>query len=268
MDVAQLSLNSATVPSLDLAGVIEIACTNGIPGVGLWRHIYAAEGSGRAAARIAASGLRVTSICRGGMFPHRTESDRTEIRDDNLRAVDEAAELGAECLVIVCGAAPGPDLAAARQEVTAGLSALADYASSAGVMLAIEPMHPMMIADRSVVTSLGEALDIIDTIDHPNLGLALDSYHVFWDAQYPELLSRNASRIHSVQISDWVIPIHDQLRSRGMPGQGSIDLQMFLQLTRSAGYRGLIEVEVLSKAWGSVPPQTAVDAMISGVATL
>ncbi|MDV3124122.1 sugar phosphate isomerase/epimerase [Mycobacterium sp. 21AC1] len=268
MDAAQLSLNSATVPSLDLDGLIEIACANSIPGVGLWRDIYAAEGVVRAAQRIAASGLQVTSVCRGGMFPHRTESERVEIRDDNRRAVDEAAELGADCLVVVCGAAPGRDLGRAREQVADGLGALSEHAAASGVMLAVEPMHPMMIADRSVVTSLGEALDIVETISHPNMGIALDSYHVFWDIRYPELLSRSTARIHSVQISDWVVPIHNQLRGRGMPGQGSIDLRTFLELSRAAGYRGLVEVEVLSDAWASVPAQAAVNAMIDGIAGL
>lgn len=268
MEATSLSLNSATVPGLDVAGLVQLAQANSFGGVGLWRHVYQSEGAQAAGARIAASGLRVTSVCRGGMFPAATEAQRRAVREDNRRAVDEARALGADCLVIVCGGSPDRCLDSARQQVGQGLADLADYARSAGVRLAVEPMHPMMIADRSVVTSLSEALDLLSWLGDPEVGIALDAYHVFWDVDYPEQVLRASGRVHSVQISDWVLPITHQLRSRGVPGEGSIDLARFLALAAAADYRGLVEVEVLSDAWNTRAPQEVIDAVLRGVAEL
>jgi sugar phosphate isomerase/epimerase len=268
MEATSLSLNSATVPSLDVAGLVKLAAANSFGGVGLWRHVYESEGARAAGARIAASGLRVTSVCRAGMFPAATDARRLTIRDDNRRAVDEAHDLGAECLVIVCGGSSDRGLDSARRQVGEGLADLAGYAHAAGVRLAVEPMHPMMIADRSVATSLSEALDLVSPMQDSDVGIALDAYHVFWDVDYPEQVLRASGRLHAVQISDWVLPITHQLRSRGVPGQGSIDLARFLALAGEAGYRGLVEVEVLSDAWNTRAPDEVIDAVLQGVSEL
>lgn len=268
MDTSLVSLNSATVPNVDLAGLVDIAATNSLGGIGLWRHVYVDIGARAAADRIAAEGLRVTSVCRGGMFPTATAEQARAAYDDNRRAVDEAHTLGADCLVIVCGAAVDRDLDGARCQVAEGLVRLAGYASTAGVPLAVEPMHPMMIADRSVITSISEAVDLIDQVGDSNVGLALDAYHVWWDVDYPEQTLRAADRVHSVQISDWIVPIRDQLRSRGMPGEGMIDLSRFLDVAQSAGYQGMVEVEVLSDRWAEQPAQMIVEAMLEAVVTL
>ncbi|WP_263998491.1 sugar phosphate isomerase/epimerase family protein [Mycobacterium yunnanensis] len=251
-----------------MADLVDVAVGNSLGGIGLWRHVYADIGVHQASRMITSAGLAVTSVCRAGMFPTASDVNARATRDDNVRAVDEAHALGAECLVVVCGAAATPDLNAARRHVEDGLSDLARYAATAGVSLAVEPMHPMMIADRSVVTSLSEAVDLVERTADPRVGVALDAYHVFWDVDYPREAMRASGRIHTVQISDWTVPIHHQLRSRGMPGEGVIDLRGFMAIVRAAGFRGLVEVEVLSDRWAAVPPQVAVDAMVQGVATL
>jgi sugar phosphate isomerase/epimerase len=188
------------------------------------------------------------------MFPQPTEQERAHAHADNLRAIDEAHTLGADCLVLVCGPAYDRDLAGARAQIADGIAALLDHASGAGVRLAVEPMHPMMAADRSSITSLGEAVDLVERVASPWVGLAVDTYHVWWDVALPELLVRAAPSLHSVQLADWVLPIQGQLSSRGMPGDGHIDMPGFVGLTRSVGYRGLIEVEVLSDHWWAIPP--------------
>lgn len=264
MDISRASLNSITVRDANLNELLRLASTHHIPGVALWRDVYTHMGVAQAASRIRDSGRRVTSICRGGMFTHTYSRDRKRTWDDNRRAVEETRELDAECLVLVCGGAPSGDLPAAREQIAQGVNDLADYAASYDVKLAIEPMHPMMVADRSAITSLREANDLVSQLRHPQVGIALDAYHVFWDSHLKEELTRAQGHLHSVQVCDWVTPIHHQLSSRGMPGEGSIDLSEFLNMTAAAGYTGLIEIEVLSDSWWAASPQEAAEAAVQG----
>lgn len=268
MDLSQCSLNSVTVREATFPELVEWASENGFGGVGLWRDSYADQGAATAARRVADAGLRVTSVCRGGMFPQPTAQQRAEAHDDNLRAIDEAHSLDAACLVLVCGPVLGRDLAGARAQIAEGIVGLVEHAAAAGVPLAIEPMHPMMAADRSAITSLAEAVELVEGIGSPWVGLAVDTYHVWWDIALPELLKRSGPAIHTVQLADWVLPIHGQLSSRGMPGDGHIDMTQFVELSRQAGYHGLIEVEVLSDHWWSQPPKQVAQAAAAALAAI
>ena len=69
-----------------------------------------------------------------------------------------------------------------------------------------------------------------------------------------------------MQLADWVTPIHGELSSRGMPGEGCIDMAGFLAACEGAGYRGLVEVEVLSDRWWAVAPGEAMAAVTAGLA--
>ncbi len=265
MDLSACSLNSVTVKGAPMPELIALATEHGFGGVGLWRDSYAENGAAAAAKQTSDAGLRVTSVCRGGGFPQPTPEGQRKIRDDNLRALEEAHVLAADCLVLVCGAAPDRDLARARAQIEDGIADLVPHAAAAGIPLAVEPMHPMMAADRSAVTSFGEANDLVERLDSPWVGLCLDSYHVWWDAALPAETDRSAGRLLSVQLADWVLPIEGQLSSRGMPGEGSIDLAGFVELTRRAGYDRLVEVEVLSDRWWAVPAAVAARTAAAGL---
>jgi sugar phosphate isomerase/epimerase len=260
MDLAHCSLNSVTVKHAAFPQLIDLATLHGFGGVGLWRDSYAGIGSTAAARAVRDAGLRVTSVCRGGSFPQPDSESRATALADNLCAIEEAHVLGADCLVLVCGAATGRDLATARHQIEDGIAELIPYSRQAGVRLAIEPMHPMMVADRSAITSLAEAVDLVERLASPWAGLCVDSYHVFWDVGLRAEIARAAGSLLSVQLADWVLPIHGQLSSRGMPGDGSIDLRDFVQLAREVGYSGLVEVEVLSDHWWATAPAEAAQA--------
>ncbi|MGV9734880.1 sugar phosphate isomerase/epimerase family protein [Rhodococcus aetherivorans] len=267
MDLAQCSLNSVTVRGAGFTEVADLAEQWGFGGVGLWRDVFDGVDMAGTSARLRRSGLRVTSVCRGGMFPQPTARLRREALDDNRVAVDQAHALGADCLVLVCGAAHG-DLPGARRQVHDGVVELEPYARAAGVRLAVEPMHPMMASTRSVITSLSEANDLIEAIDSDIVGIALDSYHVWWDAALQQQIARAGNRLFSVQLADWVTPIHGELSSRGMPGEGCIDMTGFVADCRKSGYSGLVEVEILSDRWWAADPKVAVQAAANGVAAI
>ena len=173
---------------------------------------------------------------------------------DNRRAVDEAAEIGAPVLVLVCGPPVGGDLPGARAAIAAGIERLLPYAAEHDVRLAIEPLHPMMIGERSAITTLGEALALARSFDSPYAGVAVDAYHVFWDAQLEPLLAAADGLVLAHHVCDWLVPTTDLLAGRGLMGDGIIDLPHLRGLIEATGYDGPIEVEVINPALASVPP--------------
>ena len=158
-DRAQLAINSATVKAWSLEQLVDGCARAGITGIAPWRDIVQAAGVEKAGKLIRDAGLDVTCLCRGGMFPAADEAGRRAALDDNKRAVDEAAGIGARCLVLIAGGLPkgSKDIAGAHDQVRDGLAALLPYARDVGVPLAIEPLHPMYAADRACVNTLAHA---------------------------------------------------------------------------------------------------------------
>jgi sugar phosphate isomerase/epimerase len=255
-DLARLSLNTITVRNWSLAECIEGCARHGIPGIAPWRDRLAEYGVARAARHIRDAGLRVSGLCRGGMF-HLAGA-----AEDNRRAVDEAAALGADCLVMVVGGmAPGEkDLAGARARVEEGLAALLPHARAAGVKLALEPLHPMTCADRSVLNTTAQALALAERLG-PEVGLALDCYHIWWDPAIAADMARAHGRIHAFHVCDWLVPTTDPVFDRGMMGDGVIEIPRLRARVEASGYDGLIEVEILSNTWWARDPESVVQAV-------
>ncbi|MBN9608629.1 MAG: xylose isomerase [Actinobacteria bacterium 69-20] len=245
-DLARLSLNQRTIDQWTLTQVVEHCGRAGVPAIGVWRDKLAEVGVDCGARLIAEAGLQVSSLCRGGFFPTTSAADRAVRADDNKRAVEEAAALRAPVLVLVCGPPVSPDLAAARRAVADGIEALLPFARDQGVRLGIEPLHPMMIGERSVIVSLREAVELAERLDDEYLGVVVDAYHVFWDPDVEALIERAGSRLVGFHASDWLTPAGDVTASRAMIGDGLIALRSMREATDRAGYRGFIEVEVIN----------------------
>jgi len=240
----RLSFNQITADHLDLEQAVDACVDSGVGWFGPWRQKL---GPG-AAQTIRERGLRVSSLCRGGFFPAVDRPGRAERDEDNRTAVDQAAELGTDVLVLVCGPAPDGDLEGARRQVLEGIERLLPHASEHGVRLGIEPLHPMMIAERSVVVTLAQALDLAERFDAAAVGVVIDAYHVWWDPELERQVDRSAGRILGYHVSDWLSPTPDVLAGRGMMGDGVIDLPRIRALVEAAGYDGPIEVEVINPA--------------------
>lgn len=248
-----LSLNTITVKSWSLPQVIEACARHGIPGISPWRDVLQAMGTQAAARHIRDAGLKVTGLCRGGMF------NLGDALDDNRRAIEEAHAIGADCLVMVCGGLlPGSkDLPAARERVRDGLHALLPEARAAGVTLALEPLHPMTCADRSVLSTLGQALDLCDELG-AGTGVAVDVYHVWWDPDLARQMARAKGRIAGFHVCDWKVPTADLVFDRGLPGEGVIDIPAIRAMAEAAGWAGGVEVEILSNHWWAQDPETVI----------
>ncbi|KAA0081776.1 sugar phosphate isomerase/epimerase [Mycolicibacterium sp. P9-64] len=261
----RMSLNQATIKHAGFHEAVKITMAEGIPSIGLWREPVAGVGLAAAVEVISDSGLRVSSLCRGGFFTADDPDQRRVSIDDNRRAIDEAAVLAragalgsAAVLVLVPGGLPegSTDIAGARARVRDAVGVLVDDAAAAGVVLAIEPMHPIYAADRGVISTLGQALDIAEDFPADVVGVVVDAFHVWWD---PELLTQVAraganGRIASYQVNDWITPLPpDALLARGVTGDGHIDLPGLTAAVCNAGYRGDVEVEVFNKALWDMP---------------
>jgi sugar phosphate isomerase/epimerase len=257
----RLSLNTMTTQRLSLAEAVEVAGSAGLQALGVWRDRVQQLGLDRAAKLLREAGLRVSSLCRGGFL---TAVDPHEVRaalDDNRRAIDEAAALGTSELVMVVGGMPpgDRDLVGARSRVADRVAELVPYASARGVRLALEPLHPMYVADRAVLSTLGQALDIAAAHPAEAVGVVVDTFHVYWDPQATDLVRRagREGRISSYQVCDFNLPIpEDALLARGMPGDGHIDFEHWTRAVADAGYTGDIEVEVFNaEVWAREPAQ-------------
>jgi len=251
----KLSLNTATIrKQWTLAQAIDGCARHGIEGISPWRDQVAQMGLAAAKKSIREKNLVVTGLCRGGFFTAK------DWRDDNRRAIEEAHELGAQCLVLVVGGLPArsKDLAGARNQVRDGIAAILPEARKAGVPLAIEPLHPMQAAERACINTLEQALDICEALGE-GIGVAVDVYHVWWDPKLRSQIQRAGKRILGFHICDWLVPTKDLLNDRGMMGDGVVDLGLIRSWIEKSGYAGFQEVEIFSDHWWSRDPDEVLE---------
>ncbi|MEX2549240.1 MAG: sugar phosphate isomerase/epimerase family protein [Nitriliruptoraceae bacterium] len=245
--LARLSLNQRTIKSWSVPEAVEGCVRAGVPGIGLWREEVADVGLETAARLVRDAGLQVTSLCRGGFFPAATEEARAGRAADNRAAVDECVALGTDVLILVCGGMVG-DLDRSREQVAEGIADLAPYAGERGVRLAIEALHPMYCADRSVIVTLSQALDLAERFPAEQVGVVVDTFHQWWDPDVAAEIARAGAggRLLGYQVCDWLDPLPDVLLGRGLPGDGTVDFAAFGRWMEAAGYDGAIEVEIFN----------------------
>ncbi|WP_326817139.1 MULTISPECIES: sugar phosphate isomerase/epimerase family protein [unclassified Streptomyces] len=251
-DLSRLSINQETVKQWSLPELTEGCVKAGIDKVGLWRAPVQEYGVERTAQLLADAGISVTSLCRGGFFTALDPAERARALDDNRAAIDEAAALSTDTLVLVSGGLPAGsrDLHGARERIAEALAELGPHAQEQGVRLAIEPLHPMFASDRCVVSTLSQALDIAERFPAEQVGVVVDTYHIWWDDQAAAQIARAGAggRIHSFQLADWITPLPaGVLVGRGQLGDGSVDFRAFREMVEATGFTGPIEVEIFNE---------------------
>ena len=245
---ARLSLNQKTLNQWSLPEAVEGCIRAGIPWIALWRDKVEETGLEQSARIVRDAGLKVSSLCRGGMFPAPTPEGRAANIEDNKRAIDEAATLGTDVLVMVCGGLSGVRaIDDARAMVRDGIEAIIPYAEERGVRLGIEPLHPAFAADRSVISLLGEANDLAEHFRSPQVGVVIDIYHVWWDPGVYAEIARAGGHTLGFHVNDWLVPNTDPLMSRGMMGDGVVQNRRLREAVDAAGYAGPIEVEIFNE---------------------
>jgi len=274
-DHSALALNTATLGhNLEGHGagwspeqVIDACAARGLAGIVFWRR----EIGGRAVEigdRVRASGMDVIGLCR---TPYITGSDAPANLDEAKASVDMAAALGTDVLTIVTGGTePGTKgVLDSQKQLADRVSLLAEYAAKAGVKLALEPLNPMFGGNRTCLFTVRDALNVCRAIDAPNVGIAVDVYHVWWDTTLGDGLSDAKGRILGYHLCDWLETTTDMLLDRGMMGDGVVDLKSIRRDVEAAGYAGPCEVEVFSaRDWWLRDPNEVLDTMVERFRTV
>lgn len=273
-DHSALALNTATLGhNLDGFGagwspeqVIDACAARGYGGIVFWRR----EIGNRAVQigeRVRASGMQVAGLCR---TPYLTGRDAGS--DDEIKAsIDMASDLGAPILTIVTGGTEkdSTGLGESRKRLTERVAYHADYAAQGNVNLALEPLNPMFGGNRTCLFTVQDALEICTAIEAPNIGIAVDVYHVWWDRTLPETLKKASGRILGFHLCDWLENTSHMLLDRGMMGDGVADLKAIRRAVEASGYDGLCEVEIFSAdTWWKRPPEEVLDLIVERFRTV
>ncbi|GGN73581.1 xylose isomerase [Actinoplanes lobatus] len=257
----RFSFNQITAKHWALTDLVKGCVDAGVDKVALWREPVAEHGLERSAALVRDAGLTVTTLCRSGFF------QLDGWYDDNRRAIDEASTLETPVLVLVSGGLPegSKDIAGARAHVADAIAQLAPHAAAAGVTLAIEPLHPMYAADRCVINTWDQAMSIAEQHPAGQVGVTVDTYHLWWDDTVLPKIEAAGDRIAIYQLADWITPLPaGVLTGRGLPGDGCVDMRAFHDAVAKAGYTGPIEVEVMNEELWQRPGPDILAATIAG----
>lgn len=253
-NTSKLCIHTITTKPWSMEEAAEAFVTAGVGGITVWRDALAGRDVFKTGEKLRADGLEVVSLCRGGFFPSASESRRKKAIEDNLRAVDEAAALGAPMIVLVCGADPDQPLSVSRDQIRMGIESILPHAERNNIKLAIEPLHPVYADTRSAINTLSQANDMAERINSPFVGVAVDVYHLWWDPHLHEEIMRcgRNGRLLAFHICDWKFPLDDVLNDRGLMGEGCIDVPEIRGWVEEAGFRGYNEVEIFSNRYWSM----------------
>jgi sugar phosphate isomerase/epimerase len=247
-DLSKLCIHTITHKPWNIEHSAKKFSEAGCGGITVWRDALAGRNIRETGKLLKSLNLEVISLCRGGFFPAADKFARRQAIADNIKAIDEAAELGAPMVVLVCGSVPGQSLTVSREQIREGIEACINHAEKKGVILAIEPLHPMYAADRSAINTLAQANDLAEYFNSPWVGVAVDVYHLWWDSDLENQIKRcgangNLSAFH---ICDWRVPTLDMLNDRGIMGEGCINIKEIRGWVEDAGFTGFNEVEIFS----------------------
>ena len=262
MDLARLSLNTATVKQqCNLQQAVDLCLRHNISCIAPWRDQIHDIGLDKASKIINNSGLNVSSLCRGGMFPQSNKQEFKKNIQDNYLAIDEAVSIGSKSLVLVVGGLPknSKDIQGARQQVENAIREILLYAEKFQMPLGIEPLHPMYAADRACINTVQQAIDLCNKINHPLLGIVLDIYHIWWDPVLEQSINNCRGKIFGYHTCDWHINTSDMLLDRAMMGDGIVDIKQISQFVQNNNYKDFVEVEIFSKNiwWKKEPNEIA-----------
>ncbi|MFO7731790.1 MAG: sugar phosphate isomerase/epimerase family protein [Spirochaetia bacterium] len=268
-DTSRLCIHSISTKPWSVEIAIEQYAKAGVQGITVWRDALQGRSIPAVGRQIKEAGLQVVSLCRGGFFASAEKTKRADALEDNLRAVEEAAELGAPSIVLVPGADPRQSLEDSRSQIEEGIVRTNEAAEAAGVKLSIEPLHPMYADTRSAVNTLKQANDMCEHIGSANVGVAVDVYHLWWDPELQREIARSGEmgRIFAFHVCDWRSPTRDLLHDRGLMGEGCIPVRQIRGWVEEAGFSGFIEVEIFSTYYWTMDQNRYLDMIVDAYKT-
>jgi sugar phosphate isomerase/epimerase len=253
INLEKLCIHTITTKPL----AFEVACAKyaarGIKGISIWKDAVDGLDHKTVVNCLRIYDLTPVSYVRGGFFPALEKGKREKSMDENIRMLQEAAEMEIPMLVLVCGAEPGQSLQTSRDQIRAGIEAILPEAQKRHVKLAIEPLHPMYADTRSAITSLKQANEMAEYFHDEFLGVAVDVYHLWFDEDLEKQIRRcgKNKNLFAYHMSDWNVPTADLLLDRGLMGEGCIPLKQIRGWVEEAGFSGFNEVEIFSTRFWS-----------------
>ncbi len=250
-DTSKLSIHTITTKPWNIREAAKNFSAAGVKGITVWRDTLEGRDIKQTGAMLRDHDLTIVSTCRGGFFPSNDSNKRNLAIDDNRRAIEEAATLGTQMVVLVCGADPSQSLEESRKQIRDGIAEIIPDAAAAGVKLAIEPLHPMYADTRSAINTLAQANDMAEELNSPWVGVAVDVYHLWWDSLLEKEIMRcgKNENLFAFHICDWKIPTTDFLLDRGLMGEGCIPIKKIRSWVQAAGFQGFNEVEIFSTSY-------------------
>lgn len=253
-DFSKLCIHTLTTKPWNLRECVENYYAAGIQGITIWRNVLENQNLNKCKKILDDHNMNVVSVARGGFFPSINKTERQKAIDDNLVAIEQAAEVGAPVIVLVCGADGRQSLEKSREQIKKGIVKLLPEAKAAGVKLAIEPLHPMYAGDRSAINTLAQANQMCEEINSEYVGVAVDVYHLWWDNNLQQEIARcgKNGNLLAFHVCDWNVPTIDFLNDRGLMGDGCINVPEIRDWVEEAGFVGYNEVEIFSdKYWAT-----------------
>lgn len=253
-DLSRLCIHTMTTKPWDIGMCVKNYVAAGIQGITLWRNVLEGKKLSDIRRLLEDYGMKAVSLCRGGFFASADPALRELSVADNLFAIEQAAALGIPLIVLVCGSDRRQSLQKSREQIAEGILRVLPAAESAGIKLAIEPLHPMFAGDRSAVNTMKQANDLAELINSESVGVAVDVYHTWWDDSLQSEICRSAAtnRLFAFHICDWNIPTIDMLNDRGLMGDGCIDIPLIRSWMEDSGFTGFHEVEIFSNKFWSL----------------
>jgi len=239
-DLSKLCVHTQTNRPWNLDQCIRNYSGSGIHAISIWRHMLDGVSPSAARSLLTEHEMEVVSLVLGGFFASTGIQAREAAIEDNLKAIDQAAAIGAPLLVLVCGSDPGQSQEISREQIRDGIVKIIPYAKNAGIKLAIEPLHPMYAADRSAITSMVQANEMVEQINDQSLGVAVDVFHLWWDPDLESEIKRcgQDGNLFAFHVCDWNVPMQDMLNDRGLMGDGCIDVKQIRGWVEEAGFDG------------------------------
>jgi sugar phosphate isomerase/epimerase len=142
---------------------------------------------------------------------------------------------------IVCLTGPGEQ----RDAVVEGLRVIGEEAERAGVKVGLEPINRIGGEDWTMITSISEAVDLLDDADHPALGIQFDSWHIWNTPDVLDDIERYVDRFVGVHVADWREPTRGWA-DRVLPGEGVADLPAIVGALDRSGWSGYYDLEIFS----------------------
>jgi sugar phosphate isomerase/epimerase len=240
----RLSVNELTTYRWSFDEDVTNYAEAGITQMGIWRQKLSDYGEAEGIELMRDYGLSASSLLWAGGFTGSDGRSHRDAIEDGVEAIELAAQLHADCLVVYTGGRGGHTRTHARRLVQAALEELAAYANDFGVTLAIEPMHPACGMNWTFLTSLAATLEFLDHLNTDSVKIVLDTYHVGLECGLLQRLPGLVPKIGLVHLGDARrAPQREQ--DRCLLGRGNVPIHDIVAGLHDSGYEGPYELELM-----------------------